>query len=142
MRLRSIALWLEIALLLPFVALAVRLVSIRRIKALAQPTPNSALSPDQLALAQLAGKWAARLYLSPLTRNECLARCLTAKIVLARRGIGTTILFGIRRLGSADRYEVPDYRRDYRAHAWLDAADGTGIILPGRAAWKTVGKIE
>lgn len=133
---------LEIALLLPIMAAAVRLVPLRHIYRLARSTSAAPLSEDQLALALCAGDAGSRYYAWKWTRNECLARCTTVKLVLARRGIGTVMSFGIRKLGSAAQYNIPDLKRDYRAHAWLDTCDGKALVEDGRAHYAFVGKLN
>ena len=73
-------------------------------------------------IGQMVGGVAARLPMKP----QCLARALAAKLMLERRGIGSTLYLGVR----LDSVAAPAAEA-MRAHAWL-MADGTPVV--GRGA--------
>ncbi len=52
--------------------------------------------------------------------SKCLDQALAAKIMLARRGIGTTVYFGVRK----------NERGELAAHAWLRS--GSVYVTGGR----------
>lgn len=139
---KLILLRLQIALLLPLVALAVMFVPLSYFLSRSRPPVSKPLDERQRKLAQEAGEFATRLYRWKWTENFCLARCITVRLLLARLDIATTIKLGIRRLGSADLYEFTVPSRDYLAHAWLIATDGTPVITDGAARYQPVGQLD
>lgn len=132
----------EVAVMLALMMLGVRWLPLRTVRRLAPRAGAGDLSASELALARNVGKLAATLYSGKWAEHQCLARCLAAKAVLARRGIGTTITLGIRRLGIADEFDVPDMRRDYGPHAWLETDTGEMLLPKGTGAWQVVGKLD
>jgi Transglutaminase-like superfamily len=96
--------------LLPLIALSLRLVGVRRTIAWTARGRELTASPaDEAALVSAAVTAIRRAERHGLIEGTCLSRSLALRFMLARAGITTDLKFGARR--QAGRFE---------AHAWLE----------------------
>lgn len=117
------ALWLTLAHLaihaLPFGRLAGLVGQAGRLS----PEPDEARRSQALHFGGMVERAARRHPLRP----QCLAQGIAAKRMLRRRGVETTLHFGMRRRGSAPAGQPLRPPRDIAPHAWLQA--GETVVL-------------
>lgn len=112
------AVWLALArvvlILFPFRTIAARLGTVSVPNDASRREPANNPSPETVRVAQAVGWAVGRAARHLPFEAVCLPQALAAKMMLRRRGIESSLHFGVRRSGGA--------AAALEAHAWLDAA--------------------